>query len=357
MICSPAYVSKAENGVGGVGYERLIVTVEVVASIDTDKFIPILRATGGAKKTPVFLGPRLYIDFDDDDAYEEKLIELVREIHGAPAIPKPPLGQNPFSGVPVLPPDAGVKGETGTSTRNEKFLKAEWFVGEQRNAFAVANKLQISAWMELRVGILRIISKSQIELLNAVRQSEIRTFGWPIAILLENRDEFRPRPYGDGIKAEVAIDEASRKSLDYWALRSNGDFYLLQSLFEDQRSSGEIFFDTRIIRVTEGLMFAENLYKKFGAPPETRVGISGTHTGLSRRTLASASSNRILFPRVTGEQESTSEITTVLGTMKESRVDDVRKILEPMFMLFDFQQFNAEIYEEIVRNFERGVVR
>jgi hypothetical protein len=74
-------------------------------------------------------------------------------------------------------------------------------------------------------------------------------------------------------------------------------------------------------------------------------------------TLASASSNRILFPRVTGEQESTSEITTVLGTMKESRVDDVRKILEPMFMLFDFQQFNAEIYEEIVRNFERGVVR
>lgn len=357
MICSPTYVSKAENGVGGVGYERLIVTAEVVASIDTNKFIPIVRATGGAKKTPVFLGPRLYIDFDDDDAYEDKLIELAREIHGTPTNPKPPLGQNPFSGVPVRSPSVGTPGATGNTVRDLEFLKNAWFVGEQRSAFAAAHKLQIPAWMELRIGLLSTISKSQIELLNAVRQSEIRTFGWPIAILLENRDEFRPRPYGDGIKAEVSIDEAPRKSLDYWSLRSNGDFYLLQSLFEDQRKSGEIFFDTRVVRVTESLMFAESLYNKLGAPPETRVGISVTHRGLNRRTLTSASSNRILFPRVTGEDESTSEITTILGTMKDFRVDDVRKMLEPMFMLFDFQQFNPEIYEEIVRNFERGVVR
>ena len=27
-----------------------------------------------------------------------------------------------------------------------------------------------------------------------------------------------------------------RPSYDYWALRSNGDFYLLQSLFEDDRA-------------------------------------------------------------------------------------------------------------------------
>jgi hypothetical protein len=43
LVCSGPYVAKAEKGVGGVGYERLIVTAEMVANIDTTKFIPILR--------------------------------------------------------------------------------------------------------------------------------------------------------------------------------------------------------------------------------------------------------------------------------------------------------------------------
>jgi hypothetical protein len=42
--------------------------------------------------------------------------------------------------------------------------------------------------------------------------------------------------------------------------------------------------------------------------------------------------------------------------MGETRVKDVRKVLEPMFMLFDFSQFDPSVYEEIVRNFERGKV-
>jgi hypothetical protein len=57
------------------------------------------------------------------------------------------------------------------------------------------------------------------------------------------------------------------------------------------------------------------------------------------------------------ENESTSEITTILGKMSETRVDDVRNLVAPMFMLFDFMQFNAAIYDDIVRNFERGIIR
>ena len=76
MICSSDYVTKSEQGVGGVGYERLIVTAEVVNSIDTIKFIPILRGAGRPKKTPSFLGPRMYVDLENDSEYETKLIEL-----------------------------------------------------------------------------------------------------------------------------------------------------------------------------------------------------------------------------------------------------------------------------------------
>jgi hypothetical protein len=46
----------------------------------------------------------------------------------------------------------------------------------------------------------------------------------------------------------------------------------------------------------------------------------------------------------------------VLGKMRETVVDDVRRILEPLFMLFDFQEFQPQIYEDIARRFEQGTV-
>jgi hypothetical protein len=85
LICTDKYVSKAEAGSGGVGYERLIVTGEIVGSIDTIKFIPIVRNNAGGRKVPDFLGPRVYIDFSDDAQYAAKLEELMREIYQAPA--------------------------------------------------------------------------------------------------------------------------------------------------------------------------------------------------------------------------------------------------------------------------------
>jgi hypothetical protein len=359
MVCSSPYVDKSEAGVGGVGFERLIVTAEVVASIDTKKFIPILRGSDAVKRIPAFLGPRMYVDFNNDKEYSDKLLQLVREIHGAPAISKPPIGPNPFSGTPSSSASSRTLGPTGSLLPGDKFLESEWFSQEEAKARSGIQSIGLAGSMDIRAGIIFPIAKSQIELLSAVRQSEIRTFGWPIGVTLENRDEFRPRPYGDGIKAEISIREGSlsRNSYDYWALRSSGDFFLLQSLFEDDRTEGAIFFDTRIVRVTETLMFLENLYTKLGVPPDTRVGVRIGHHGLKGRTLSAASSRRFIRTTQTLEDETATEIVTLLGKMRESRVDDVRKILEPVFMLFDFTQFDTSIYEDLVRGFERGEIR
>jgi hypothetical protein len=355
LVCSAAYVLKSEKGVGGVGFERLIVTTEVVQSIDTTKFIPILRGSDSVKKLPSFLGPRLYIDFENDEDYDAKLVELAREIHGAPAISKPSLGPNPFSGKVAarIAPSA-----SASAPAPEDRLDNNWFSAEESNARTGIAKLGFTGLMELRVGISHTLAKSQIELLNAVKQSEVRTFGWPIGITLENRDEYRPRPYGDGIRAEVSIGDTStgRQSYDYWSLRSNGDFYLLQSLFEDTRTTSKVFFDTRIVRITECLMFIESLYNALGAPPQTQVAVRVKHDGLRNRSLETASPYRLVFPRSTTENESQSEIIAVLEEMKQTRAEDVRKLSEPMFMLFDYSQFAPTVYNEIVRNFEQGKV-
>lgn len=358
LICSSTYVSKAEAGTGGVGFERLIVTSEVVQSIDTRKFIPLVRGNAAEPHIPRFLGPRLYIDFNDDAVYEVKREELLRELLGAPVAVKPQLGVNPFSGeMPKQVAPARIVGSTGVTRAGGQLLNEPWFETERAVAERGIVQLGLEGSMELRFGLHDELIKSQLDLLSAVRKSMIRTFGWPIGVTLENRDEYKPRPYGDGIRAEIAIANESlsgRQTYDYWAACRNGDFYLLQSLFEDMRGEKQIFFNTRIVRVAEALMFASNLYTNLGAPPDATLSVRVAHRGLAGRTLTSTGENRFVSPRVSHESTSEAEIVLTLGKMHETLVDDVRRIVEPLFMLFEFQEFGEAIYTDIVRRFEMG---
>jgi hypothetical protein len=43
LVCTEAYVRKANAGAGGVGYEKMIVAKEIVANVATNKFVPIVR--------------------------------------------------------------------------------------------------------------------------------------------------------------------------------------------------------------------------------------------------------------------------------------------------------------------------
>lgn len=46
----------------------------------------------------------------------------------------------------------------------------------------------------------------------------------------------------------------------------------------------------------------------------------------------------------------------MLGNIKSALVDEVRRVCAPMFMLFDFMEFAPQVYEDIVRRFEKGEV-
>ena len=47
MICTDRYVQKANAGEGGVGYEKMIVTADLMKKIDSARVIPIIRQQGG----------------------------------------------------------------------------------------------------------------------------------------------------------------------------------------------------------------------------------------------------------------------------------------------------------------------
>ena len=97
VICTDAYVRKADAGEGGVGYERMIITAQFIRDVETAKFIPIIRQSSDTKKTPTFLATRVYIDFTDEDEFDEKFDDLLREISETPRLQKPFLGKNPYA--------------------------------------------------------------------------------------------------------------------------------------------------------------------------------------------------------------------------------------------------------------------
>jgi hypothetical protein len=100
-ICTGTYVEKANAGLGGVGYEKMILTAQLMQNVTADRIVPVIRANALKPPVPIFLSTRVYIDFRDDLAYEAKYAELLRDIHGQGVKPRPPLGTNPFLSAPT----------------------------------------------------------------------------------------------------------------------------------------------------------------------------------------------------------------------------------------------------------------
>lgn len=98
MICTETYVRKADDGKGGVGYEAMIVTGELVKDLGTAKFIPIVRQDNGQEKLPKCVSTRFWANLSDDQNFDEQCEGLLRELHNAPRLPKPALGKNPYAG-------------------------------------------------------------------------------------------------------------------------------------------------------------------------------------------------------------------------------------------------------------------
>ena len=111
VVCTDRYVRKANAAEGGVGYERMIVTAQLVENLGTNKFIPVIRQASEQEKTPTFLGTRVYIDFRNDNQFESEFDKLIHELHRVPVIQRPPLGKNPFAQLPSgqeAPPSEGL---------------------------------------------------------------------------------------------------------------------------------------------------------------------------------------------------------------------------------------------------------
>lgn len=96
-ICSEEYVKKVNSGLGGAGYEGMIMSQSLLSNVNSEFVISIVRNNSSLQKVPLVFGSKLYIDFSDDAQYVAKYWELLERIYGEDSKKKPPLGENPFS--------------------------------------------------------------------------------------------------------------------------------------------------------------------------------------------------------------------------------------------------------------------
>ena len=97
LICDAVYTEKANARGGGVGMETQIISPKIYKNIKQEKFIPVLseKDKSGEPFMPDYCRSLMYIDLSDEDEYAENLKQLLRIIHGEPALVKPDIGEKP----------------------------------------------------------------------------------------------------------------------------------------------------------------------------------------------------------------------------------------------------------------------
>lgn len=142
MICTEKYVAKANDGVGGVGYEAMIVTSELVRDLGTAKFIPIIRQNTDHPEVPTSVSTRRYVNLSDGVNRGGDMETLLRDLHSIPP-EKPPLGRSPFADTAVEPPREHVDASPESS---ESTVELESPAELYRSALSIAERGDMLRW-------------------------------------------------------------------------------------------------------------------------------------------------------------------------------------------------------------------
>jgi len=97
IICDKVYAEKADSRLGGVGDGTVIISSEIYGNVKQEKFIPIIaeKDEEGKPYVPTYIKSRIYIDFSDENTFEEQYERLLRNIYEKPQHVKPKLGKKP----------------------------------------------------------------------------------------------------------------------------------------------------------------------------------------------------------------------------------------------------------------------
>lgn len=140
IVCTPRYKGKSDGRIGGVGYEGDIMTAEVFAKRNHEKFIPLLRTGGWDDAAPSWLSGKHYVDLRGEPYREDEYLKLLNTLHGRNQVP--PLGPIPATNEP--PKERRLKAFTreGLILKTSPTVRVPWWL-----VAMIAALVGIASWV------------------------------------------------------------------------------------------------------------------------------------------------------------------------------------------------------------------
>jgi hypothetical protein len=377
LICTPLYAEKSNIPRGGVGYEKNIISAEMLQASDLrPKFIPILRKGTFDNALPTYLGSKYAIDFRETQNQNSVLDELLRAVYKQPHPDKPPLGQNPFDrakSITTVSSSLQTESSTGKievvqqdqdidvwakealgrfeylcSTRLNKEKENPFSNGFWQASFVLLSKPDVT-------GLKTFIEK--------LKASKTGRTGWDIG-WVPTRSGIAPYPYQGGIEVWLAEDgDKGPGHSDFWRAEPSGRFALFRGYQEDETDFRQrlglqqeriVDFSLFLWRVSEFLLYLESFSKQMSVKDSKAV-LKITWKGLENRMIGCHNGFDTLYEDYICHQDlvnSTYEITTC-ATMKKELIRDVHEITTPLFEAFNFFSVSEEqIKDHIAKLFD-----
>jgi hypothetical protein len=97
IISNKIYAAKSDLRKGGVGSESMIISEKIYSNAEQTKFLPLIFEKDEDNKPflPIYISSRIYIDFTDEEYFEDEYEKLLRNLFEKPLYAKPKLGSPP----------------------------------------------------------------------------------------------------------------------------------------------------------------------------------------------------------------------------------------------------------------------
>ncbi len=365
LICTPLYAEKSNIPRGGVGYEKNIISAEMLQASDLrPKFIPILKKGTFDNALPTYLGSKYAVDFREPQNQTAALDELLRAIFKQPHPEKPPLGLNPFEkaeseiAIPTSAQPVSLLSKTITTPQDqdinvwekEALGRFEYLCSNRLNK-EKENPFHNGFWQASFVLLSKPDIKNLKDFLERLRASKTGRTGWDIG-WVPTRTGIAPYPYQGGIEVWLAEDgDKGPGHSDFWRAEQSGRFVLFRGYQEDEADFQErlnlqekiVDFSLVLWRIAEFLLYLESFSKNMSVEDSKAI-VKVTWKGLENRRIGYHKGFDKIYENYVCRQNmvsSTFEIASCSG-IKKNLISDVHKITLPLFENFNFFSITEE---------------
>lgn len=365
LVYTPLYAEKSNIPRGGVGYEKNIISAEMLQAGDLrQKFIPILKKGTFDNALPIYLGSKYAIDFRESQNQTNAFDELLRAIYKQPHPEKPPLGQNPFKNADseiIIPSSAELKTPLNKPIiepldqdinvwEKEALGRFEYLCSDRLNK-EKENPFQNGFWQASFALLSKPDIQSLKDFLEKLRASETGRTGWDVG-WVPTRAGIAPYPYQNGIEVWLAEDaDKGPGHSDFWRAELSGRFVLFRGYQEDETDFQKrmnlqeriVDFSLVLWRITEFLLYLESFSKHMSVEHSKAI-VKVTWNGLENRRIGYHKGFDRIYENYICHQHavsSTFEIASCSG-IKKNLIKAVHKITNPLFEVFNFFSITEE---------------